>query len=35
MPKAYQLVAKIRMNAGVPVEISYATHHVLSSSDSR
>lgn len=34
MPKAYQLVVKIRLNAGVPVEVSYATHHVLSSSDS-
>lgn len=35
MPKAYQLIARIRMNAGVPVEINYETHHVLSSSGSR
>jgi len=31
LPRAFQVVVKIMLGAGVPVEVSYATHHVLGS----
>ena len=34
-PRAFQAVVKIRLGAGVPVEVSYSTHHVLRSSEPR
>lgn len=35
LPRAFQAVVKIRLGAGVPVEVSYATHHVLGSLERR
>ncbi len=33
LPRAFQAVIRIRLHAGVPVEISYAAHHVSRSAD--
>ncbi|HEY2933090.1 MAG TPA: hypothetical protein VGK99_15210 [Acidobacteriota bacterium] len=30
LPKYFQVLIRVRVNGGVPVEISYVTHHVLS-----
>ena len=29
LPPYYQIVIKVKVNGGVPVQISYVTHHVL------
>jgi hypothetical protein len=29
LPAFYQIVIKVKVNVGVPVQISYVTHHVL------
>jgi hypothetical protein len=29
LPSFYQVLVKVRVNSGVPVQLSYVTHHVL------